>query len=1004
MVLLFVATYFSARINAYTPTTMNTRKLLSGLATLSLFVSTTVMGQAASDNYTVLEDAFINEGGTSDWIDCSSGTEIILGDDVTAAINWPFDYSLYNNDYTTTDELSISSNGFIRLDGVATTNGNTAKTYKLDNNGTNLGQIICLGIYDASTADEDSHVYYKVTGEAPNRVLTVEYVNLEIDYNDNRYADLQVSFYETSNNIAFRFGQDNVNKNNADIGMHSGINGYLFRFGNVKKAPNGMYCLLGRPLKVIDDHATYDTAISAPMTFAEMQATGVENITQKNMARYREDVNALFSVSYLWQLQNLVDYANLDIIDNFAITSTATSGTMSYDQLKVTGVTGLLPHLMPAYREAIDAAPGIPSLYALQLIVDLVNVLSPNNDDFANAYPINKNKYSVILNNTGYTGEETEPDFCANDNKNTMWLFIEPDVDGDVTIQAGQDCIVSLYSGDDMDSLTPIVECHDENNFTHNGETNGEEFTASLTEGNRYYFRVEAYGVWNNGNPQVFGVGEYYINITGNVIQSTWNGSEWSTGEEPEGTDDVVVEEDLDIEGELEVEDLIITTGTTVTVEDGETLTVTGNIIVEPGGELVNTGTVLVTGAESQVTTVGLTANQYSYFSSPVQNAPLSGLNNPTTLYHYDEDDSQWIWYDVNNLAAEGNFVPARGYAITYAEDTPITFTGVFNDGDFTVPITNQGTYDGGGWNLVGNPYPSAINAQKFLDINPDINHNVSFWDNSDYATHNGTFGVNPTGGENPTGRIGVGQGFFVRSLNATGNVNFENQIRIGNGQFYRAAAASMIRVRLENDKTTNAFEIHLRDDVTYGFDNNGMDIVKLKGNPDMAFYSVLDDKELILQGIPTPKKGAILPIGYDVSTAGTYRIVVEKAQNLPSDATLWLVDKYNGTEQLVEAGEAYTFQMDAGSHKDRFEIRIAREAETGYDEQVMASVSNGEVILSNAANAQIEAIQVFDISGKLIHAQSNGATINTESLPAGVYVFKIKTTTGELSQKLVVD
>ena len=983
---------------------MNTCKLLSSLAILSLFVSTTVLGQAASDNYIGLEDAMINQGGTSDWIDCSSGTEVVLGDDVTAAINWPFDYSLYNNDYTTSDELSISSNGFIRLDGVATSNGNTAKTYKLKNNATSLGQIICLGIYDASTADDDSHVYYKVTGTAPYRVLTVEYAKLEIDYNDNRYADLQVSFYETSNNIAFRFGQDNVNKNNADIGMHSGINGYLFRFGNVKQSQNEWYCLLGRPLKVIDDHAQFDTAISAPMTFDEMDATGVLNITEKNMDRYREDVNALFSVSYLWQLQNLVDYANLDIINNFASTNTAASESMSYDQLKVTGVTGLLPHLIPAYREAIDAAPGVPSLAALQLLIDLVNIYSPSNDDFANAYPILKNNYNVVLDNTGFTGEEDEPDFCANDNKNTMWLLIEPDVDGDVTIQAGQDCIVSLFSGNDMDSLTPVVECHDENNFSHNGENNGEEFTASLVAGNRYYYRIEAYGVWNVANPEVFGVGEYYINITGNVIQATWNGSEWSTGEEPDGGEDVVIEEDLDIEDELEVEDLLITSGTTVTVGEGETLTVTGNIIVEPGGELVNTGTVLVTGAESQVTTVGLTANQYSYFSSPVQNAPLSGLNNPTTLYHYDEDDSQWIWYDVNNLSTEGDFVPAIGYAITYAQDTPITFTGVFNDGDFTVPITNQGNYDGGGWNLVGNPYPSAINAQEFLEINPDINHNVSFWDDSDYATHNGTFGVNPTGGENPTGRIGVGQGFFVRSLNATGNVNFQNQIRVNNGQFYRAAAASMIRVRLENDKTNNAFEIHLRDDVTYGFDDNGMDIVKLKGNPDMAFYSVLDDKELILQGVPTPEKGAILPIGYDVTAAGTCSIVVEKAQNLPSDATLWLVDKISGTEQLVEAGEAYTFQTDAGTHKDRFEIRIAREASSGYDEQVSAYVSNGEVFLSNATNIQIEAIQVFDIAGKLVHTQSNGASINVESLPAGMYVFNIKTTTGELSQKLVVE
>jgi hypothetical protein len=43
-------------------------------------------------------------------------------------------------------------------------------------------------------------------------------------------------------------------------------------------------------------------------------------------------------------------------------------------------------------------------------------------------------------------------------------------------------------------------------------------------------------------------------------------------------------------------------------------------------------------------------------------------------------------------------------------------FTGIPNNG--SIPITIGGT---GSFNLIGNPYPSAINADKFLDINSGV-------------------------------------------------------------------------------------------------------------------------------------------------------------------------------------------------------------------------------------------------------------------------------------------
>lgn len=54
------------------------------------------------------------------------------------------------------------------------------------------------------------------------------------------------------------------------------------------------------------------------------------------------------------------------------------------------------------------------------------------------------------------------------------------------------------------------------------------------------------------------------------------------------------------------------------------------------------------------------------------------------------------------------------GYPKTYEA----SFTGIPNNGDFTAAIGNTGTV-----NLIGNPYPSALDAESFLTVNTGIGH-----------------------------------------------------------------------------------------------------------------------------------------------------------------------------------------------------------------------------------------------------------------------------------------
>ncbi len=214
-------------------------------------------GPQASWNYDLQTGVL---GTTYSWISCSSGANVVTGDDAQATINWPFDFNFYDNSYTTSNSLSVCSNGFIRLDGDASTNYSAASAYTLSGTSTELGQIIALAVYDDKVGDNSGWVKSLVSGTSPNRIFTIEYNNLEINYNDGRYADVEVSFYESSNNIVIKFGADNVIQAGADMGIHSGISGYFNKWQEVASGTNSTWIEYTPPYIEVD--ATIGTSIA----------------------------------------------------------------------------------------------------------------------------------------------------------------------------------------------------------------------------------------------------------------------------------------------------------------------------------------------------------------------------------------------------------------------------------------------------------------------------------------------------------------------------------------------------------------------------------------------------------------------------------------------------------------------------------------------------------------------------------------------------------------------
>ncbi|MBK6285280.1 MAG: hypothetical protein IPF54_23880 [Draconibacterium sp.] len=226
----------------------------------AILLPATVFAQAAATwNYNTRTGT---TGTTYSWIDCTTGVNIVSGDDTQASVSWPFNFNFYDNNYTTANNLSVATNGFIRLDGIAVgSNYSGASAYNLTSTTTTFGQIIAMGIYDDYVGrTTSSWARSLVTGTAPNRIFTIEYKNIEISYNASKYANIQVSFYETVNKVVLKFGTDNVTQTGADMGIHSGVSGYFNKWQEVQSGTNNTWIEYTPPY--IEVNATTGTSVA----------------------------------------------------------------------------------------------------------------------------------------------------------------------------------------------------------------------------------------------------------------------------------------------------------------------------------------------------------------------------------------------------------------------------------------------------------------------------------------------------------------------------------------------------------------------------------------------------------------------------------------------------------------------------------------------------------------------------------------------------------------------
>lgn len=536
-----------------------------------------------------------------------------------------------------------------------------------------------------------------------------------------------------------------------------------------------------------------------------------------------------------------------------------------------------------------------------------------------------------------------------------------------------------------------------------------------------------------------------------------WNGSAWSNITEPIITENIEFAGDYNSSANLAGINLsgcscTVKAGVSVNIYSGHTLILTNGLTVDtPGfGDITffdgasllqsNTNPSINSGDidYQRSTNTAVRATDYVYWSSPVTNQDLGFLSIKTkngTYYSYNSSTEDWNQVYTGTMMAAG-----KGYIVRspdFISGIPVgtapytaSFVGLPNNGDKSISgIIADKSY------LLGNPYPSAINADTFLADNAGVlNGTLYFWTHNtaiqpanagdltlgsgayaytsnDYATYNATGGVGAappdlgastspapsasTGGINnntPNGKIAAGQGFFASTkttLSGT-SIVFNNSMRIAgnNFQFFKSrnpkvkTTIEKNRVWLNLTNTQGAFKqtlVGYITDATNDYDER-FDGESYDGNEFVDFYSVNLDKNLVIQGRALPfDENDEVPLGYRTTINGDFTINIDQADGLLTNQAVYIQDKLTNTVFDLKSGN-YTFNTVAGTFNDRFVLRykdnstaktLATANFSSLENKVLVSSKNKQIKINSFAET-IDKVEVYDLLGRQIYQKSN--------------------------------
>ncbi len=561
------------------------------------------------------------------------------------------------------------------------------------------------------------------------------------------------------------------------------------------------------------------------------------------------------------------------------------------------------------------------------------------------------------------------------------------------------------------------------------------------------------YGHWNNqeGSGGLDG-GNGTVHFVGSSTQTI-------TTADPSG-DETFPNVDLQNDFDLSVSGNLVMTGN-LNIASGKTLDITDGKYLKTGGNITNNGSIIVrnhgdlvqTDDNSSISGSGtfrmdktsLPLNHYYdyvYWSSPVNSNALtlgSILSNAWRYYAFDPSlqvpginpNPGWVARTASDV-----FVVGNGVAIS----APVSYSGgsldvsfqhasdPFNNGQIDIPVTVNGTggQNNDDWNLLGNPYPSAVDFDLFANDNANVQGSYYAWTNcagldaqghhqeagyTSYAV--GTGGTAACSGSGQTlGRyIPTGLGFMIEALSG-GTVSFHNSHRTtGHNDYFinRNMPVNRIWIDLQaqNEGIFSQNLIGFIDDATDGRDRLYDARHMLTGSAYLYTWTT-DSIRCVIQG----RRGwngstRFVPAGIFSTADRPMMLRIDRAEGVLDSIPVYVEDHLTQTVHDLRSGP-YHFTAHAGDNPDRFTLIFGQrnlKAENTLTTEITIGSRDG--LFRITSPYPLAEIRVYDMWGREIRrvnaASAREMLMDLRDIPSQALLMHIRLDDGRTLDRKVM-
>ena len=504
----------------------------------------------------------------------------------------------------------------------------------------------------------------------------------------------------------------------------------------------------------------------------------------------------------------------------------------------------------------------------------------------------------------------------------------------------------------------------------------------------------------------------------------------------------VLIEQDINVATGSSLE--VAHTGSAVQVENAAIVTNNGTINVNVTTPTLQARDFMIAGSPmSTETREGVYANAYrmhkhstlDFFPHPDVDAYYA----PATVANFADDN-------FNNWTPQtGLLNPGEGYLVSPQSNG--TESGMTYDLSFENGTLNNGAITFGldfhvdqnsSPSMISNPYASAIDAEAFINANPQINE-VYFWEHITYpdAALPGANNVNysmqdismfnlsggigagtaaTNGGTTPNGFIATSQGFGVKAT-AAGTATFNNAMRVTTGNTtLRTTETSRDRIWLTLESTAFgiasetliAFKEGATADFDAGYDSE--QIAKF-----VSLYSHIEDDNSLL-GIQTREaltedKEVSLGFSTQNEEVDTYMISIKELDgSLIESYTVYLEDHELGTITDISKTD-YAFTASEGIYNNRFTLRftdrnVLDTSAVALDQISVSPNPTDGVLTIQSPLSVIRSVSVKDVQGRTITQmdviEGLSYTIDISEMSSAVYFIGIETEAGTITKRVI--